>query len=306
LLARAAQGMADDLLTAILLARQGPVLAAPAMNDQMFAHPATQQNLKTLRARGWTVVGPATGALAEGASELPGRMVEPDEVVTHVERLLRGAGSSLAGKRVVITAGPTREPLDPVRVLTNRSSGRMGFALASAAFARGADVALISGPTSLAPPLGVGAVWIETTEELHAALAKHLKGADVLVMAAAPADFRVGTPATHKRPRSEGPLKLTLDPTVDVLGSTLKQRPKELVAVGFALETGDGVRRAREKLTAKHLDLIVLNDAMERDAGFEVDTNRVTLVTTEDEKALPLMSKREVAEKILDAVEGLM
>ena len=187
LIARAALGLADDLLTACLLARTGPVLLAPAMNDRMFAHPATQENLATLASRGWSQVGPTVGALAEGPSELPGRMAEPEEIVAHVERLLRQSNSRLAGKRILVTAGPTREPLDAVRVLSNRSSGRMGYALAAAAFARGANVVLVSGPTQLDPPPGVGLVPIETTDDLRRAVAQELKGSSVLIMAAAPA-----------------------------------------------------------------------------------------------------------------------
>jgi len=232
-------------------------------------------------------------------------MSEPEEIVAHIERLLRRAGSRLSGKKVVVTAGPTREPIDAVRVITNRSSGRMGYALAGAAFARGADVVLISGPTPLEPPVGVTRVSVESTEELEQAVGRHLKGADLLLMAAAPADFRAHASSQQKRPRSDGPLELKLDPTPDVLVSTLKQRPKGLVAVGFALETGSNIDRAREKLASKRLDLIVLNDATEPGAGFEVETNRVTLVTAKATTPLPLQSKRDVAEKILDAVEGL-
>jgi phosphopantothenoylcysteine decarboxylase/phosphopantothenate--cysteine ligase len=304
-LARAAQGLADDFLTALLLARTGPVLAAPAMNDRMFAHEATQRNLETLRRRGWTIIGPASGALAEGPSDLPGRMVEPEEIVAHVERMVRSAGR-LSGKRVVVTAGPTREPLDPVRVITNRSSGRMGYALAAAAFARGAEVVLISGPTTLLPPVGVSLVPVDSTEDLCAAVTRHLAEADALLMAAAPADFRAAEPATTKRPRSDGPLSLTLEPTIDVLNATLRHRPQKLVTVGFALETGPAVERAREKLRSKRLDLIVLNDATEPGAGFDVETNRVTLVTAKDSTSVPLMSKRDVAERILDWVEAVV
>ncbi len=306
LLARAAQGMADDLLSAILLARAVPVLVAPAMNDRMYAHPATQQNLAILRKRGWHVVGPAVGQLAEGPSELPGRMSEPEEIAVHVERLLRGPQSRLSGKRVVVTAGPTREALDPVRVMTNRSSGRMGYALAEAAFARGADVLLISGPTTLAAPPGIEVQRVESTEDLKRGVAQVLKGADVVLMAAAPADFRPAAQSREKRERASGPTALALEPTPDILETTKRLRRKGAIVVGFAFETAEKVKRARTKLTAKALDLLVVNRADEPGAGAEVDTNRVTILSANGERELPLMSKRDVAEQVCEAVEGLL
>lgn len=304
LIARAAQGMADDLLSAMLLAKTVPVLVAPAMNDRMFAHPATQQNLATLRQRGWTVVGPAVGALAEGPSELPGRMSEPEEIVAWAERLLRQGQSKLAGRRVVVTAGPTREALDPVRVITNRSSGRMGFALAEAAFARGAEVLLIAGPTMLPPPPGPELVRVETTQQLGDAVAGALTKADVLVMAAAPSDFRPSAPARQKRDRTAGAAALSLEATPDILESTKGQRRKGALVVGFAFETGDDPKRVQAKLRAKALDLLVVNRADEPGAGAEVETNRVTLLSPDGSRELPLMSKRAVAEEVLQAVEG--
>jgi phosphopantothenoylcysteine decarboxylase/phosphopantothenate--cysteine ligase len=303
LLARAAQGLADDPLTAILLAATVPVLVAPAMNDRMYAHPATQRNLATLRERGWTIVGPATGSLAEGPSELPGRMSEPEELLAWIERLLRGGASRLQGKRVIVTAGPTREPIDPVRVITNRSSGQMGYALAEAAFARGADVLLVSGPTPLPAPPGVALERVETTEQMADAVAAALKRADVLVMAAAPSDFRPETPAGAKHPRDGRGLSLTLAPTPDILETTKRMRKRGATIVGFALESGTGLERPRRKLTDKGLDLMVVNRADEPGAGPEVETNRVTLLTRDTARELPLMSKRDVAEAVLDAVE---
>jgi phosphopantothenoylcysteine decarboxylase/phosphopantothenate--cysteine ligase len=305
LLARAAHGLADDLLTAILLARSGPVLAAPAMNDAMFAHPATQANLATLRSRGWAFIGPVVGPLAEGPSDRPGRMSEPEEIFAEVERLLRGRTSGLRGRRVLVTAGPTREALDPVRVITNRSSGRMGFALAHAAYLRGADVTLLVGPTSLTPPYGPKVERVESTADLEAAVALHLPTADVLLMAAAPADFRPGTPATGKRVREEGALALALEPTPDVLANTRDRRKPGAVIVGFAYETDDGVANARAKLSRKGLDLVVLN-MVEPEAGAEVATNRVTLVTADQAEPGPVESKDDAAERILDAVEALL
>lgn len=305
LIARAAQGMADDLLTAILLVRRGAVLVAPAMNDKMFAHPQTQENLEALRSRGWVTVGPERGALAEGWSEDPGRMSEPETIVAYAERILRSPQSRLNGKKVVVTAGPTREEIDPVRVVTNRSSGRMGYALARAAFARGAEVTLISGPTLLPSPPGVEPVRVETTEEMARAVADAVDGAAALVMAAAPADFKPARPTREKLPRSEGALTLELEPTLDILEQTKPLR-QDCVSVGFALETGSGLDRAEKKLREKGLDLIVVNRADEPGSGTEVETNRVTLLGKRGAETLPLLPKEEVAEKIWDAVEELL
>jgi phosphopantothenoylcysteine decarboxylase/phosphopantothenate--cysteine ligase len=305
LLARAAAGLADDLLTALLLARGAlPLLLAPAMNDEMFQHPATQGNLGILRARGLATVGPEIGALAEGPSERPGRMSEPETIIAHGARLLRGR-TRLSGKRVVVTAGPTREPIDPVRLVTNRSSGRMGYRVAEAAWERGADVTLISGPVELAPPPGIDLVRIETTADLEAAVRQALSSADVLVMAAAPADYRPVSPSAVKRPRQDGALALPLEPTADILSATATLRRPGSVMVGFALETGDALAKGKAKLERKSLDLIVINDALEPGAGFEVDTNRVAILGRDGTSMiLPLQSKRETAEKILDAVEA--
>ena len=305
LLARAALGLADDLLTALLLAREGPVLAAPAMNDAMYAHPATQANLATLRARGWTIVGPAVGPLAEGPSDRPGRMTEPEELLVEIERALRAPGSALRGRRVLVTAGPTREALDPIRVITNRSSGRMGFALARAAYARGAEVTLIAGPTSLPPPLGVTVERAESTADLAAAVGRLLPAADVLVMAAAPADYRPAAPSATKESREQGAVPLVLEPTPDVLATTRSARRRGAIMVGFAYETADGEAKARAKLERKVLDLIVLN-LHEPGAGAEVPTNRITLVTRDRADAGPLESKEQAAERVLDAVERLL
>jgi phosphopantothenoylcysteine decarboxylase / phosphopantothenate---cysteine ligase len=304
LLARAAQGIADDVLTTLLLARADPVLAAPAMNDTMYAHPATQANLAILAARGWRFVGPEIGPLAEGPSERPGRMSEPETIQAHAARLLRGSGP-LAGRRVIITAGPTREPIDPVRVITNRSSGKMGYRLAEAAWERGAEVVLVSGPVSESPPVGVRLRPVETTRDLEAVVREELGAADVLIMAAAPADFRPSDPSASKRPRSEGALAIPMEPTPDILRVTLAERRPGSVIVGFALETGDAMSKAKAKLERKALDLIVVNDALEPGAGFEVDTNRVAILDREgNARVVPLASKRVVAEAILDSVEA--
>lgn len=303
LIARMAQGLADDLLSTLLLARTAPVLLAPAMNDEMYAAAATQANLRCLEERGVVVVGPEVGALAEGPSERPGRMSEPEIIMAHAARVLRGG--SLAGRRVVVTAGPTRESIDPVRVVTNRSSGKMGYRVAEAAWERGADVVLISGPVALHAPVGVTVSRVETTKDLEAAVAGVLPSADILVMAAAPADFRPASPSASKQPRSDGALAIPMEPTDDILSTTMERRKAGSIIVGFALETGDAVAKARAKLERKHLDLIVVNDALEPGAGFDHDTNRVALLGRDGSLSiLPLQSKREVAEAILDAVEA--
>ena len=305
ILARAAMGMADDLLTALLLARANrPILAAPAMNDDMYANPATTANIRTLAQRGWQFIGPDVGALAEGPSERPGRMSEPEAICAAAERLLGNnpGKSKWSGKRVVVTAGPTREHLDPVRVITNPSSGRMGYALAEAARARGADVVLVTGPTELIPPAGLATKRVETTEEMQQALQGLMSEADALIMSAAPADYRPTAQAAQKRPRATGPLTVELEATPDILGS-LKRR-KGIVVVGFALETGGGLANARAKMQNKSLDFVILNDATEPGAGFEVTTNRVTILGRNGTQVdLPLLPKRDVADRILDVVE---
>jgi len=299
-IARAATGRSDDLLAAVLLATRAPVLVCPAMNDRMWAHPQTRANAARLVELGYHLVGPATGPLAWDEGSGPGRMEEPAAIIEHLGRAL-SADDPLRGRRVVVTAGPTREAVDPVRVLTNRSSGRMGFALAAAAWRRGADVTLIAGPTELPPPHGPDVVRAETAEDMVAAVRSALPDADVLVMAAAIADFRPANPATQKIKKQQRPDAIELESAPDVLASTREARPAGLAVVGFALETSDGAANAREKLKSKGLDLIVLNSATEPGSGFEVDTNRVVLIDRNGgEETLPLMSKDEVAEAILD------
>ncbi len=304
LLARVANGLADDLLTSILLAATGPLLFAPAMNDAMYAAAATQRNLAMLAERGATLVGPDIGPLAEGQTDRPGRMSEPDIILHHATRLLL-RGGPLTGKRVVVTAGPTREPIDPVRFITNPSSGKMGFHLAQAAWHRGADVRLITGPSALAAPVGPALVRVETTAQLRDAVAAELPDADVLIMAAAPADYRPAESLAAKRPRSAGPLLLHLEPTEDILDATRGLRKPGGIMVGFALETGDAEAKARDKLMRKGLDFIVVNDALEPGAGFAVDTNRVTILDREGGRwDLPLAGKDQVARDILSRVEA--
>jgi phosphopantothenoylcysteine decarboxylase/phosphopantothenate--cysteine ligase len=306
-LARAAGGMADDLLSAILLATPAPVVLCPAMNDRMYAHPATQDNLLRLRGFGYVLAGPAVGPLAWGEGEGPGRMLEPGEILAHAGRALEG-DTALGGRRVVVTAGPTREAIDPVRYVGNRSSGRMGYEIAAAAWRRGADVVLVTGPSHLTPPAGVDVRRVESAAEMRDAVAAALPHADALVMAAAVADFRPADPADEKLKKEAGGVpRIELERTADVLLSTRSLRRPDAVVVGFALETQDVVENGRRKLEAKGLDLLVVNDAREPGAGFEVATNRVTLLEPgREDDELPLMSKAEVADRILDRVEALL
>jgi phosphopantothenoylcysteine decarboxylase/phosphopantothenate--cysteine ligase len=304
LLARVALGLGDDVLTTLLLARTGPTLFAPAMNDEMYAQPATQANLALLAGRGMAFVGPEIGALAEGPSARPGRMSEPEAILAHAARLL-AHDTPLKGKRVIVTAGPTREAIDPVRVISNRSSGRMGFRLAEAAWERGAEVELISGPAGVPLPIGPTITRVESTADMERAVTAALPKADVLIMAAAPADYQPATPSPAKRPRETGPLTLALEPTRDILAGTVSLRRPGSMIVGFALETGDAVTKGRAKLGRKQLDMIVVNDALEPGAAFEVETNRVVILDRDGgEEVVPLASKREVADRILDAIEA--
>ncbi len=305
-LARAASGQAGELLTAILLAATAPVLLVPAMNDRMWSHPQTVRNIAHLRALGYTVLDPDDGELAVGEGAGPGRMPEPSTILAHAGQLLEQRGA-IHGKQVLVTAGPTREPIDPVRFISNRSSGKMGVALAAAAWRRGAEVTLVSGPLAVPPPTGVRVVPVETTAAMEAAVSEALPAADVLIMSAAPSDFRPDTAAAQKIRKADAPPSIPLVATNDILRTTAPRRAPGTVVVGFALETENAVENARAKLASKALDLIVLNDATEEGAGFEVDTNRVTLIARSgDPVVLPLMPKTEVAEAILDRVEELL
>jgi phosphopantothenoylcysteine decarboxylase/phosphopantothenate--cysteine ligase len=305
-LARFAHGFADDLLTACLLATEAPVLLVPAMNDRMWANRQTQQNVHHLRELGHHVVEPDEGPLAAGEGSGPGRMPEPETILAHVGRLLESDGA-FRGRRVLVTAGPTREPVDPVRFLSNRSSGKMGVAIAAAAWRRGAEVALVAGPLEVPVPPGIGLTTVETTGEMAAAIRAALPAADALIMAAAPADFAAAEPAPKKIKKRDKPETMALAPTPDILTSTRDARRPGAVVVGFALETGDALAGGREKLAAKDLDLVVVNDAQDPAAGFAVDTNRVTIVHRDGRtEALELMPKTDVADAILDRVEALL
>jgi phosphopantothenoylcysteine decarboxylase/phosphopantothenate--cysteine ligase len=300
---RAAHGLADDLLTACLLAAESKVLLVPAMNDRMWSHAQTKRNVAHARSLGYDVLEPATGPLAVGEGSGPGRMPEPEEIMSHVGRLLEVA-SSLKGKKIIVTAGATREPIDPVRFLSNHSSGKMGVALARAAWRRGADVTLIVGHVDIPIPPEIRTVKTDTVREMAEAVAEKLLATDVLIMAAAPADFRPASEAPQKIKKGRSTPKIVLEPTEDILKSTIARRKKKSVIVGFALETTDGVQNAKAKLKSKELDFVVLNDATEAGAGFGVDTNRVTVIARDGKaEELKLMSKADLAEVLLDRVE---
>ena len=304
-LARSAQGRADDLLTATLLATSAPVVLAPAMNDRMWAHPQVGRNVAHLRALGYEVVDPAVGELAAGEGSGPGRMPEPEVLLAYAGRRLEAPGS-LHGLRLVVTAGPTREAVDPVRFLSNRSSGKMGLAIAEAAWRRGADVRLVAGPLAMAVPPYLTVEHVTTTDEMCDAVLRALPACDVLIMAAAPADFRPAVVADRKVKKEGAAPGLALEPTVDILRASIPHRRAGTIVVGFALETHDLLAYAERKLEAKGLDLVVANDATEAGAGFEGDTNRVTLVGRGvAPEVLPLQAKAAVADAILDRVEAL-
>lgn len=306
LLSAMAHGRADDLATATLLAADCPVLACPAMNVRMWGNPATQRNVSLLAGDGIRFVGPAHGELAEGETGI-GRMSEPEEIIVEAGRLLE-TESELAGRKVVVTAGPTREPIDPVRFIGNRSSGRMGFQLAASAWRRGADVVCIHGPVSVAPPFGPRTVEVEDAESMLEALRDELEGASVLCMAAAVSDFHVDQPAAEKIKKDkpgDGSFTLQLSAGPDLLVETKEQRAAAGVfTLGFALETTDGVSNATAKLESKNMNLVALNQAGALDAGFEVETNRITLIDPSGSiEELPLLSKREAADRLLDRIE---
>ena len=304
-LARAAGGQAGDLLGAILLAAKCPVLLVPAMNDQMWAHAQTQANVARLRELGYHVLEPATGELAAGEGSGPGRMPEPEVIFEHVGRVLEKK-QSLAGAKVLVTAGPTRESVDPVRFISNRSSGRMGVAIAEAAWRRGATVTMVSGPLEVAVPSGVRVERVETTDEMSAAVDKLLPEKDIVVMAAAPADFRPAKTSTDKIKRATGAKTIELESTADILATTRDRRKKNATVVGFALETRELIANAEKKLADKGLDLVVANDALEPGAGFGGDTNKVTFVYPDGAReSLAMMSKHAVADEILDRIERI-
>ena len=307
-IAKLAHGQADNLLTVTALAMQSPLLIAPAMDGGMYDHPATQENIGILKKRGATFIGPAEGHLASGLAGI-GRMLETAEIMGHI-RLLLGQHGPLAGKKVVVTAGGTQEPLDPVRVLTNRSSGKQGYALAQAALDLGAQVTLITAPTALTPPTGARRVAVETAKQMLAAVLQESAGSDALIMASAVADFRPKNASRDKLKKADGIPQVELEATKDILKTVAGQRRGEKrprLVVGFAAESRDLLENAASKLKSKGLDFIAANDISAKDAGFAVETNRVTLLFADGrQEALSLMSKAEVAEVILGRVSKLL
>jgi phosphopantothenoylcysteine decarboxylase/phosphopantothenate--cysteine ligase len=302
LLAKAAHGIADDALTTLLLAARCPVLMAPAMDGGMWDHAAVTENVATLRRRGVTVLEPEAGALASGLSG-KGRLPEPVAIVDALLRLLSPA-RDLVGERVLVTAGPTREPIDPVRYISNRSSGKMGYRLAAAAFRRGAEVVLVSGPTSIAPPSGVTFVPVETAEEMREAVLQHAGSATIIVKAAAVADYRMKSPASTKI-KGKQDLTLELTPNPDILREVAAAATGAFV-VGFAAETHDVAANAQAKLHAKNVDMLVVNDVSRSGIGFGAEDNEVTLLDRwGGDRALPRLPKAEVADAILSRVLAL-
>jgi phosphopantothenoylcysteine decarboxylase/phosphopantothenate--cysteine ligase len=300
-IAKLAVGIADDVLSCTVLATKAPIIVAPAMESNMFQNPVTQENLVKLKARGVTIVEPGRGHLASGKSGL-GRLADIEKIIGTIRQVL-GRSGDLAGKRIVVTAGGTQEPIDPVRHITNRSSGKMGYAVAEAARDRGAAVSLITAPTSLPEPVGIEVIPVNTAAEMKEAVARAVAQADALIMAAAVADYQSKSVAKAKIKKESASLTLELVRTPDILAEV----KGNFVRVGFAAESEDVVANARQKLEKKALDLIVANDITDKESGFGADTNKVTLIDREGKvEELPLLTKREVAERILDRVGGLL
>ncbi len=299
-IAKLAGGIADDMLTCTVLATRAPVIIAPAMNDNMYTNPVTRENLAKLKSRGFTIIEPGYGRLASG-KQGTGRLAEVSQILGIIGQVL-GRGGDLAGKRIVVTAGGTREPVDPVRYIGNRSSGKMGYALAEAARDRGAEVRLIT-TASLPQPAGVEVIPVETALQMKQAVADAVKGADALIMAAAVADYQSKSVAKDKIKKKTPNLALKLVRTPDILAEV----SGDFVRVGFAAESEDIVANARQKLKEKSLDLIIANDITDKDSGFGSDTNKVAIIDKSGKmESLPLMTKREVADRVLDRVVGIL
>jgi phosphopantothenoylcysteine decarboxylase / phosphopantothenate---cysteine ligase len=305
-LAKLAHGLADDVLSEAALAHRGPILVAPAMNTRMWEHPATRANVETLRARGVELVGPDEGELAEGETGI-GRMAEPEEIFARCQELLGGKNRSLDGSRILVTAGGTREPLDAVRYLGNRSSGRMGVALAAEARRRGAEVTLVASNLTIAPPRGVEVVEAPTAADVEREVGARADGADIVLMAAAVADYRPAETLENKRPKDERPWPLDLQPTPDILAGLAARRRNGQILVAFGADQGDaGLDRKRRMLADKDIDLVVYNDVGREDIGFDSPDNEVVLVGREGEKRVGKASKAAVAAAIIDEVETLV
>ncbi len=305
LLAKVALGLADDLLTSVLLEFTGPMVVAPAMHSGMWGNPATRRNLETLRDRGTVLVGPVEGPLAAG-DEGMGRLAEPEEIADAMERAVAEGGGPLTGRRILVTAGPTHEPIDAVRFVGNRSSGKMGFAVAREASRRGAAVTLVAGPTHLPDPPGVEVVRVETAEEMLDAVTSRFEDADAVVKAAAVADWRPKEQAEGKLKKDAGAPEIFLEPTPDILRE-LGERKGHRVLAGFAAETDDLERAGREKLRGKHLDLIVVNEVGRPGTGFEADTNKALILSADgDDEPLREWTKAELAAAICDRLHALL
>jgi phosphopantothenoylcysteine decarboxylase/phosphopantothenate--cysteine ligase len=303
ILAKMAHGLADDMLSTTIMATRAPIVLAPAMNTNMWEHVATQQNMQVLRQRGCIQVGPGSGLLACGDIGL-GRMAEPEEIVAAIMAALYPV-NDYAGKTVLVTAGPTREPIDPVRFITNRSSGKMGYAIAAAAAKRGAKVILVSGPVDIPVPTGVEKIDVETTQEMLEAVVGHYEQVDVVIKAAAPSDYRPAQVADQKIKKKAGePLVLSMVENPDIAAELGRKKNKQIL-VTFAAETEHMLDNARAKLERKNADLMVANDVTQPGAGFDVDTNVVTLITSQEQVKLPCLPKTEVAQRILDKVSQL-
>jgi phosphopantothenoylcysteine decarboxylase/phosphopantothenate--cysteine ligase len=296
-----AQGVADDFLSTLFLATTAPVVVAPAMNLNMWQNAATQANLETLRQRGVRIVEPDSGYLACGMTG-PGRLASNETILAAVLEVL-GAAQDLAGETILLTAGPTREQIDPVRYISNRSSGRMGYALAEAALRRGARVQLVTGPVSIQPPAGAEVAPVETAEQMREAVLKRLEQATVVIATAAVSDYRPKSAARQKIKRS-GPMALEMEPTADILGEVARRRHNQVV-IGFAAETENVLENARKKLVAKSLDAIVVNDVSRPGIGFDSERNAVTIITPDEVVEVPETSKWEVAQRVLDQVVHL-
>ncbi|HEV8189706.1 MAG TPA: bifunctional phosphopantothenoylcysteine decarboxylase/phosphopantothenate--cysteine ligase CoaBC [Pyrinomonadaceae bacterium] len=305
IIAKFANGVADDFLSSTYLACTAPVLIAPAMNTTMLEHPATQRNIERLRADGVHFVAPDAGEMACGTIG-PGRLSEPDRIVAAALEILNASKSNdLSGERLLITVGATREEIDPVRFISNRSSGKMGFALAEAALKRGADVTVVAGVTTAIAPLGVRIVNALSAEEMSQAVARESESASVFIGAAAIADYRPVQRAEQKIKKSNDSITLTLERTPDVLSQVAASRTNGMLVIGFAAETENVVENAKEKLRTKKLDAIVANDVTRPDSGFDSATNAITIITRDDDIAFPVLTKREAADRILDVIVQL-
>jgi phosphopantothenoylcysteine decarboxylase / phosphopantothenate---cysteine ligase len=305
IIAKFANGVADDFLTSTYLACSAPVLIAPAMNTTMWEHPATQRNLQQLRGDGVHIMEPDAGEMACGTIG-PGRLSEPERIVAAALEILRVSSTKdLTGEKFLITTGATREEIDPVRFISNRSSGRMGFALAEAALKRGGEVTVVAGVTTVAPPSGVRVVQALSAEEMSQAVTRERENASVFIGAAAIADYRPSQRADQKIKKSSDSITLTLERTPDVLSQIAASRTNGVLVIGFAAETENVIENAREKLRAKNLDAIVANDVTRQDSGFDTTTNAITIITEDNTVELPVMSKTEAANRILDVIVEL-